>query len=69
MVFRPSDDGLEWHRHGADLSLQSGDSMAVPSPCVIRLLDGRLRLWFAARHVEDTAGAYRLWSTDYHGGP
>jgi hypothetical protein len=45
------------------------DAARAFAPSVLQELDGRLRLWFAARHVEDTAGAYRLWSTDYHGGP
>jgi len=39
--------------------------MAVRSPCAIRLLEGTLRLWYAARDITDTEGTYRLWTTAY----
>jgi predicted GH43/DUF377 family glycosyl hydrolase len=62
-----SDDAVDWKRQGAALIPSSGSvgSMAVRSPCAIRLLEGTFRLWYAARQITDSEGVYRLWSTDY----
>jgi predicted GH43/DUF377 family glycosyl hydrolase len=58
-----SPDGLDWHRQGT--ALRPGpDNLAVRSPCAIRLLAGKVRLWYAARPVADTDNVYSLWSTD-----
>jgi predicted GH43/DUF377 family glycosyl hydrolase len=62
-----SEDAVDWRRQGAVLSADpdAGESMAMRSPCAIRLLEGKFRLWYAARRLADTEDAYRLWSSDY----
>jgi hypothetical protein len=44
-----SEDGVFWHRQGITLtgSGEDVDTLGVRSPCVLRLHDGTLRLWYA----------------------
>jgi predicted GH43/DUF377 family glycosyl hydrolase len=62
-----SDDAIDWRRQGIALGPGPGpgNEMAVRSPCVLRLLEGTLRLWYAARDLTDTEGSYRLWTSAY----
>jgi predicted GH43/DUF377 family glycosyl hydrolase len=62
-------DGLTWHRHGTMLEA-SGDGAeegGVHSPCVLRLHDGSLRMWYAALAENDAALAYRICSASFAG--
>jgi predicted GH43/DUF377 family glycosyl hydrolase len=63
-----SADGVDWRRQGNALR-PSPDNLAVRSPCAMRMLEGKVRLWYAARPVADTDNVYRLWSTDYRDRP
>jgi predicted GH43/DUF377 family glycosyl hydrolase len=59
-----SADGMAWDRHGTMLEA-SGDGVeggGVHSPCLLRLHDGSLRLWYAALAGNDAALAYRICS-------
>jgi predicted GH43/DUF377 family glycosyl hydrolase len=59
-----SADGISWDRHGTMMEA-SGDGAeggGVQSPCVLRLHDGSLRLWYAALAGNDAAFAYRICS-------
>ena len=62
-----SEDGVSWARRGVTLegSPGTGDGLAVRSPCVARLPDGTLRLWYAGRPNGDVTAGYRLWSVDF----
>jgi hypothetical protein len=64
-----SADGLSWDRHGTVLAA-SGDGPeegGVHSPCVVRLRDGSLRMWYAALAGNDAALAYRICSASFPG--
>jgi predicted GH43/DUF377 family glycosyl hydrolase len=64
-----SADGLAWQRHGTVLAA-SGDGAeegGVHSPCVVRLNDGSLRMWYAALAGGDAALAYRICSASFPG--
>jgi predicted GH43/DUF377 family glycosyl hydrolase len=64
-----SADGLSWNRHGTVLAA-SGDwaeEGGVCSPCVVRLHDGSLRMWYAALAGGDDALAYRICSARFVG--
>ncbi len=62
-----SEDGVSWARRGVTLegSPGTGDGLAVRSPCLVRLPDGTLRLWYAGRPQGDVSAGYRLWSVDF----
>lgn len=64
-----SEDGLSWDRRGNTLpgSGDDDDTLEERSPCVLRLRDGSLRLWFASRPSADTSAAYRLCSAGFAG--
>jgi predicted GH43/DUF377 family glycosyl hydrolase len=57
-----SADGLSWDRRGTILapSGEGPDGLAVQSPCVVRLHDGSLRMWYSGLAVGDTELAYRI---------
>jgi predicted GH43/DUF377 family glycosyl hydrolase len=64
-----SADGLSWNRHGTVLAA-SGDGAeegGVSSPCVVRLHDGSLRMWYAALAGGDATLAYRIFSASFAG--
>ena len=64
-----SEDGVFWNRQGITLtgSGEDVDTLGVRSPCVLRLHDGTLRLWYAARPPGHVEAAYRLCSADFTG--
>jgi predicted GH43/DUF377 family glycosyl hydrolase len=64
-----SADGLSWHRHGTVLEASGGraEEGGVSSPCVLRLNDGSLRMWYAALAGNDAALAYRICSASFVG--
>jgi predicted GH43/DUF377 family glycosyl hydrolase len=59
-----SPDGVSWDRRGAVLHAAGEESgeVAVHTPCVLRLRDGSLRIWFAALTRGDREAAYRIRS-------
>jgi predicted GH43/DUF377 family glycosyl hydrolase len=64
-----SADGLSWHRHGTVLAASGhwAEEGGVSSPCVLRLHDGSLRMWYAALAAGDAALAYRICSARFAG--
>jgi predicted GH43/DUF377 family glycosyl hydrolase len=62
-----SKDGISWDRRGITLpgSDEDVDTLGERSPCLLRLHDGTLRLWFAARPMSNVDDAYRLCSADF----
>lgn len=62
-----SADGVSWDRRGSTLRLghRPHDSSRIRSPVAVRLHDGCLRLWYAARTTGDVADGCRLWSADF----
>ena len=64
-----SADGLSWDRRGIILpgSGNDVDALEERSPCVLRLSDGTLRLWFASRPIGDASVAYKLSSATFAG--
>ncbi len=65
-----SEDGVNWNRRGITLpgSGEDVDTLGERSPCVLRLHDGTLHLWFAARPTNDLEADYRLFSAEFTGG-
>jgi predicted GH43/DUF377 family glycosyl hydrolase len=65
-----SPDGVSWGRRGSVLraSGEASDEVAVHTPCVLRLRDGSLRIWFAALAADDREGAYRIRSARFSAG-
>ena len=65
-----SEDGISWHRRGLTLpgSADDVDTLEERSPCVLRLRDGTMRLWFASQPTGDVSAAYRLCSATFTGG-
>lgn len=65
-----SENGISWHRRGLMLpgSGDDVDTLEERSPCVLRLRDGSLRLWFATQPTGDVSAAYRLCSATFTGG-
>jgi predicted GH43/DUF377 family glycosyl hydrolase len=64
-----SEDGVSWDRRGITLpgSGDDVDTLEERSPCVLRLKDGTLRLWFASRPTGDVSATYRLCSATFTG--
>jgi predicted GH43/DUF377 family glycosyl hydrolase len=62
-----SADGLSWDRRGTTLpgSGDDVDTLDERSPCVLRLRDGTLRLWFTSRPSGDASAAYNLCSATF----
>ena len=56
-----SPDGVEWTRRGIVLSAGDGlDASAVNTPCIVRMRDGSLRMWYSRRPWGDDQLAYCL---------
>jgi predicted GH43/DUF377 family glycosyl hydrolase len=57
-----STDGIVWDRRGTILapSGEGPDGLCVHSPCVVRLHDGSLRIWYSGLPVGDANLAYRI---------
>jgi predicted GH43/DUF377 family glycosyl hydrolase len=64
-----SADGMSWHRHGTVLAASRdwAEEGGVYSPCVVRLRDGSLRMWYAALAGGDAALEYRISSASFAG--
>lgn len=64
-----SGDGIAWERHGPVLwpTGEALEGLAVHAPCVVRLRDGSLRMWYSALPSGDTSFAYRICSASYRG--
>jgi predicted GH43/DUF377 family glycosyl hydrolase len=64
-----SRDGTSWERRGTTLgpSGQNPDGLGAHSPCVVRLSDGSLRMWYAGLQLGDTEHAYRICSARFAG--
>jgi predicted GH43/DUF377 family glycosyl hydrolase len=64
-----SADGMSWNRHGTVLaaSADRAEKGGVTSPCVVRLHDGSLRMWYAALAGGDAALAYQIASARFVG--
>lgn len=61
--------GVEWERRGIAVSATDDDpdTWAVTAPCVVRLRDGSLRMWYARRPWGDDRLAYAIGSAIYPG--
>lgn len=64
-----SADGVAWDRRGTTLapSGEGPDGLSVHSPCVLRLSDGSLRMWYSGLPVGDVGLAYRICSATFPG--
>ena len=64
-----SADGLLWDRHGAVLEAlgQSFEGLTVEAPCVVRLKDGSLHMWYSTRAGEAEDFTYRICSARFSG--
>src|SRR6266508_37040 len=64
LPWRQSADGLSWDRRGTVLapSGEGPDGLTVHAPCVVRLHDGSLRMWYSGLAVGDADLAYRICS-------
>ncbi len=57
-----SQDGVAWERRGIVLSgsEEEPEALAVSTPCVLRLRDGSVHMWYAQRPLGDVQLAYRI---------
>jgi predicted GH43/DUF377 family glycosyl hydrolase len=63
-----SPDGVEWTRRGIVLSAgDDADASAVSSPCIVRLRDGSLRMWYSRRPWGDDQLAYSVCAATFAG--
>ncbi|HMC04301.1 MAG TPA: hypothetical protein VKJ83_02390 [Actinomycetota bacterium] len=64
-----SADGLEWERRGIVVSGSDddADTWAVTAPCVARLRDGSVRMWYSRRPWGDDQLAYAIGSAVFPG--
>jgi len=64
-----SADGMEWERHGIVVSATDDDpdTWAVTAPCVVRLRDGSLRMWYSRQPWGDDQLAYTIGSAVFPG--
>jgi predicted GH43/DUF377 family glycosyl hydrolase len=62
-----SKDGVNWDRRGVVLppTGEGPDSLATHAPCVVRLSNGNLKMWYSALPLEDTQFAYRICSATF----
>ena len=69
IVRATSADGLAWERRGPALlpGAEGPDGLATHSPCVVRLRDGSLRMWYSALPAGDTAFEYRICAARHEG--
>jgi len=66
-----SSDGVFWERRGTVLGVldQEFSTRSVHTPCVVKLHDGSLRLWYSALRTEDRGLGYRIGSVLLEGSP
>ncbi|HYY79418.1 MAG TPA: hypothetical protein VFD04_09580 [Actinomycetes bacterium] len=64
-----SANGCSWDRHGTVLAAtgQGAEAGGVHSPCVVRLQDGSLHMWYAALAGDDASLAYQIHSARFPG--
>jgi predicted GH43/DUF377 family glycosyl hydrolase len=64
-----SPDGMAWDRRGTVLrpSGRGPDGAGVHTPCVTRLSDRSLRMWYAGLPLEDPGLGYRICSARFSG--
>ena len=64
-----STDGVAWERRGIALSTTDDDpdTCAVTAPCVVRLRDGSLGMWYSRRPWGDDRLAYTIASAIFPG--
>lgn len=64
-----SADGMAWDRRGTTLAPaeEGPDSLSVHTPCVVRLNDGSLRMWYSGIPLGDSGLAYRICSASFPG--
>jgi predicted GH43/DUF377 family glycosyl hydrolase len=64
-----SSDGLSWDRRGAVLEPvgQGPDGLSVHTPCVVKLRDGSLGIWYAGIPMGDKEFGYRIFSARFPG--
>lgn len=57
-----SRDGVAWERRGVVLSAseEQPEALAVSTPCVLRLRDGSIHMWYAQRPLGDLQLGYRI---------
>lgn len=62
-----SPDGVSWYRRGPLLgpSEDGPDSGVVETPCVVRLMDGSMHMWYSAGPRDDTEGARQILSATF----
>ena len=61
-------DGVEWERRGIVLSADDdSDTWAVTAPCVVRLRDGSVWMWYSRRPWGDDRLAYAIGSALFPG--
>ena len=61
-----SPDGVEWTRRGIVLSAADDiDASAVGTPCIVRLRDGTLRMWYSRRPWGDDQLAYSVCAATF----
>ena len=64
-----SPDGISWDRRGTVLepAADGPDGSGVHTPCVARLRDGSLRMWYAGLPVGDESLGYRICAARFPG--
>ena len=64
-----SSDGLSWNRRGTVLEPAGGgpDGSSVHTPCVVRLNDGSVGMWYAGVPIGDEELGYRICSARFPG--
>jgi hypothetical protein len=64
-----SKDGVSWDRRGTTLAppAEEPEGHSLDTPCVVRLRDGSLHMWYAALAAGDTGLAYRIHSARFSG--
>jgi hypothetical protein len=64
-----SSDGLSWDRRGTILEAagQGPDGSSVHTPCVVRLHDGSVGMWYAGIPIGDDGLGYRICSARFPG--
>jgi predicted GH43/DUF377 family glycosyl hydrolase len=64
-----SSEGLSWDRRGTVLEPagQGPDGSSVHTPCVVRLHDGSVGMWYAGIPIGDEALGYRICSARFPG--
>jgi hypothetical protein len=64
-----SSEGAGWERRGGVFGPDDNGhhDLAVHTPCAVRLKNGALHMWYAARPVGDTELSYRICAATFPG--